>query len=152
MEHLEYTIEIFAPAKKVWDTMLNEETYKQWVSRSWPNSFYIGEWKEGREISFLSQDGGGGTLALLEEVVPYERILAKHVAVLDGKGNQERRSEFTNGWIGTKEEYWFSEENGRTTLKVIMETSPAWVAMFDEGWPGALQDLKNLCEKQAVVA
>lgn len=42
MEHLEYSIVISAPAKKVWETMLQEDTYKQWVAKSWPNSF--GTW------------------------------------------------------------------------------------------------------------
>ena len=146
MEHLEYTVEINAPRKKVWDTMLNEDTYKQWVANAWPNSYYKGSWTKGEEISFLS--GGGGTLAHLDDVKPHEHILARHVAVINSNGAQERRSEVTDGWIGSIEEYKFSEHEGKTQLKVIIETSPAWVQMFDEGWPKALKDLKDLCEKR----
>lgn len=52
MEQLKYKIDISAPVKKVWETMLNENTYKQWVAKSWPNSFYTGKWEQGEDISF----------------------------------------------------------------------------------------------------
>jgi hypothetical protein len=35
MKHLKYEIVISASAKKVWETMLQEETYRQWVAKSW---------------------------------------------------------------------------------------------------------------------
>jgi hypothetical protein len=47
MEHLEYKIVISAPAKTAWETMLEEETYKQWVANSWPNAFYEVRWAKG---------------------------------------------------------------------------------------------------------
>jgi uncharacterized protein YndB with AHSA1/START domain len=147
MEHLEYKIVIAAPAKKVWDTMLQEETYQQWVAKSWPNSFYDGEWKKGEKIRFIGPDGSG-TLAELVEVKPYDGLLARHIAALGKGGVEDRTSDMAKGWIGTTEEYRFAEHNGKTTLTVIIETSPDWRAMFDEGWPDALQELKRITERQ----
>jgi uncharacterized protein YndB with AHSA1/START domain len=65
MEHLEYKIEISASAKKVWEIMLQEETYQQWVARSWPNAYYEGIWKEGEKIRFIGPDGSGTLESLL---------------------------------------------------------------------------------------
>ena len=147
MEHLEYKVVISAPAKKVWETMLQEETYKQWVAKSWPNSFYEGEWVKGEKIRFIGPDGSG-TLAELVEVKPYEKVFARHIAVLGPGGTEDRTSEVAKGWIGIIEAYKFTEHLGKTTLTVSMETPPEWKKMFDEGWPGALEDLKELTERQ----
>ena len=147
MEHLEYKIEISAPAKKVWETMLEKETYEQWVAKSWPGSTYVGNWEKGGKISFIGANGGG-TLAELVEVKPYKNVLARQIAVLGPGGVEDRTSEVAKGWIGITEEYRFSERLGKTTLTVRIGTTPEWRAMFDEGWPGALEELKKLTERQ----
>lgn len=151
MKKLEYKIEIAASAKKVWDTMLQKDTYEQWVAKSWPNSSYEGNWKKGEEIKFIGADGSG-TLAELVEVKPYERILARHIAILGSGGIQDRTSEVAKGWIGITEEYQFAERNGKTTLTVVIETTEAWAKMFDDGWPAALEELKNITERQLTIA
>lgn len=147
MEHLEYSIIISAPAKKVWETMLQEDTYRQWVAKSWPNSFYNGKWATGERIKFIGPDGSG-TLAELVEVKPYERVLARHIAVLGPGDVEDRTSEVAKGWIGIMEEYKFSERDGNTTLTVSIETTPEWSKMFEDGWPPALQELKKIAERQ----
>lgn len=146
MEHIEYKIEISAPKKTVWETMLQEETYKQWAGKSWPGSTYQGNWTKGEQIRFVGPDESG-TLAEVQELKPYESIFMKHVAALN-KGTEDRTSELAKGWIGTTESYTFEENRGKTTLKVAMETTPEWRKMFDDGWPGALKELKRLSEQQ----
>jgi uncharacterized protein YndB with AHSA1/START domain len=147
MEHLEYKIVISAPAKKVWDTMLQEETYKQWVAKSWPGSVYEGKWAKGEKIRFIGPDGSG-TLAELIEFKPYEIVFARHIAVLGPGGMEDRTSDVAKGWIGITEAYRFAEHLGKTTLTVSIETNPAWSDMFNEGWPGALEELKKIAERQ----
>ena len=51
-------------------------------------------------------------------------------------------------WVGITEEYRFEERNGETTVIVLIETTPEWRKMFDDGWPAALEELKRLAEKQ----
>jgi len=147
MEKLEYKIVISAPAKKVWETMLQKETYEQWVSKSWPGSTYQGTWAKGEKINFAGTDGTG-TRAELVEVKPYERILARHIAILGPGGVEDRTSEMAKGWIGITEEYRFTEQSGKTTLTVLIETTPEWRSMFDDGWPAALEELKKITERQ----
>jgi uncharacterized protein YndB with AHSA1/START domain len=146
MKHLEFKTEIAADRKKVWDTMLQPETYKEWVNASWPGSYYRGKWAKGENIKFLSSSGGG-TVANLIEQKPYEDILAKHVAVIQSDGTEDRDSDIAKGWIGTMEHYTFKERNGKTELTIEIETTPEWADMFTDGWPNALAKLKELCEQ-----
>ena len=145
MEKLEYRIEIAAPAKKVWETMLQKDTYEQWVALSWPTSSYEGKWEKDALIKFIG-DSGSGTLAEIVDIKPYERVLARHVAVLGEGGVEDRTSDVANGWVGTTEGYTFDEHAGRTTVRVVIETGKDWKQMFDEGWPTALQELKRIAE------
>jgi uncharacterized protein YndB with AHSA1/START domain len=147
MEHLEYKITINAPAKNVWNTMTEQDTYRQWVAKSWPGSFYSGEWKQGAQIRFIGPDGGG-TLAEFVEVNPYSRISMRHIAVLGPGGVEDRTSEMAKRWTGITEAYTFDEQHGSTALTVSIETTSEWRKMFDDGFPGALQELKRITEQQ----
>jgi uncharacterized protein YndB with AHSA1/START domain len=151
MEHLEYKVVISAPARKVWDTMLQEDTYRQWVAKSWPDSFFEGRWAQGEKIRFIGPDGSG-TLAELVEVQPHEKVLARHIAVLGPGGVEDRTSDVAKGWAGITEEYRFAEQGGKTTLTVLIQTNQRWRQMFDEGWPPALQELKTIAERQLTAA
>jgi uncharacterized protein YndB with AHSA1/START domain len=150
MEKLEYKIVIAAPAKKVWETMLEKETYEQWVSKSWPGSTYQGKWEKGEKIRFAGSDGSG-TLAELIEVRPYENVLARHIAVLQQGGVEDRTSDIAKDWVGITEEYRFAEHNGKTTVTVLIQTTPEWKKMFDDGWPMALEELRQIAERKRAV-
>ncbi len=151
MKKLEFKIDINANAKKVWDTMLSPDGFKEMVSASYPGSFYKGQWKKGENIQFLSAKEGG-TLANIVELTPYEYILTKHIAVINADGSQDRNSEEAKGWIGSTEEYNFAERNGKTEVKVVINTAPEWEKMFSDGWPKSLKKLKEICERSRVGA
>ena len=151
MKKLEFKIDINASAKKVWDTMLNLETYNEWVSVSWPGSTYQGQWKKGETLKFISP-GQGGTLATIVDIRPNEYVLAKHIGVINPDGSEDKTSEIAKGWIGTTESYTLTEKNGKTELRVDINTYPEWEKMFNDGWPSALKKLKELAEKSKVGA
>ena len=146
MKKLEFKINIAAPREKVWDTMLNAETYKEWINVSWPGSYYEGNWKQGENLKFISPNDGG-TLATLIECKPYEFVLAKHIAVINSDRTEDRSSDIAKGWIGTTEAYSFIENNGNTELLIEINTNPEWEKMFTDGWPKALSKLKEICEQ-----
>jgi uncharacterized protein YndB with AHSA1/START domain len=147
MQKLRYSITIDAPREKVWDTMLGPETYKAWTNVSWPGSLYEGEWTEGSQIAFRGGDGAGGTLAQLTSVRPFEHVHAEHTAVIGDDGREDRESDVAKSWVGTTEKYTFNDKNGSTEVVVDIETFPEWESMFNEGWPSALQALKELAEQ-----
>ncbi|MBK8981115.1 MAG: SRPBCC domain-containing protein [Ignavibacteria bacterium] len=142
---LKYSISINAPAETVWEKMTGAETYKTWVNESWPGSYYEGEWKEGTEIKFLSPNGGG-TLAELRSCTPNKNVELHHTAVINPDGSEDRDSEMAKNWIGSLEKYSLNESDGKTELTVEMKTSPEWEKMFNEGWPAALNKLKEISE------
>lgn len=146
MKKLEFKTEIAASKQKVWDTMLTPNTYIEWVNVSWPASYYEGNWKQGENVRFLAPSGGG-TIATIEELRPYEYIFANHIAVVNHDGTEDRDSDAAKGWIGTTESYSFTEKSGKTEVKVEINTSPDWEKMFTDGWPGALEKLKEISER-----
>lgn len=145
MKNLTFSAAIAAPKKKVWDIMLDPETYKVWTNAAWPGSDYIGEWKEGNELRFVSSEGSG-TLAKLLICQPHDHMVAEHIAMLLPGGIEDRDSEEAKDWIGSIEEYSFTEKDGITNLLVTMKVYPKWETMFNTDWPKALVKLKEICE------
>jgi uncharacterized protein YndB with AHSA1/START domain len=151
MKQLEFKTEINAAAKRVWETMLNADTYKEWVEPSWPGSYYTGKWGKGEIVRFLSSEGGG-TAAKIAEYTPYQTVFAEHVAVIHSDGKEDRDSDVAKGWVGSSERYSFAEDNGKTTVRVSIKTAPEWESMFNDGWPAALNKLKEISERATVDA
>lgn len=145
MKKLEFKTTIDASPEKVWDTMLNLETYKEWTNVSWPGSRFEGNWKQGENLRFLGA-GEGGTLANVTDFKPHEFVSAKHIAVINRDGSEDRDSDMAKGWIGTTESYTLKERNGKTELTVDMNVKSGWEKMFSDGWPNALAKLKEICE------
>ena len=146
METLTFTTTIEAPKKKVWETMLGKDTYPKWIGVAWPGSGYSGDWTEGSEMRFEGE-GGGGTAARITESRPPEFIAAEHFAVINADGTLDRESDMAKGWIGTTENYTFTETNGATEVVVELKLPPDWISEFEESWPKALQALKELAEQ-----
>jgi len=146
MKSLHYSTAIDAPRAKVWEIMLGPKTYQEWTGAAWPGGSYEGDWSEGSEMRFEGEEGGG-TAARITSVRPNESISAEHFAVIKEDGSPATESDMAKGWIGTTESYTFNNCNGGTEVVVDMNVPPDWVSMFDEGWPKALQALKELVEK-----
>lgn len=147
MMTLRYTTSINASAKHVWHTMLDDATYRQWTKAFSPDSQYVGEWKEGTDINF-SDPNLGGTKARLDVVKPYEKILMRHIALLGIDGSEECESAEAKKWIGSKEQYSFSETDGTTQLFIEIEMHEEYAEMCASLWPKALETLKAICEEK----
>ena len=89
MKNKSYEVIINASKEHVWDIMLGEDTYPQWIKGFSENSDMVGEWKEGTEIDFIDT-GRGGTRAVLDVLDAPNRLLARHIAVLDKDRNVEK--------------------------------------------------------------
>ena len=145
MEELRFEIRINSPKTVVWNTLIDAKKYKEWAKAFSPNSYFEGEWKQGTFINFLDPNMGG-TKAVLETIEPYCHILAKHVSIISNEGNEDTTGEMAKKWIGTSEEYTLIEEEGETLLVIEIKTHSDFKQMFNEGWPKALQAIKELSE------
>jgi len=151
MSKLSYNIAINAPKEKVWDAMLSDTTYREWTAAFHPGSYYDGSWDKGSEIRFLAEDDGGqsGMLGQIVENIPYEFISISQLGEIKN-GKVDTTSEDVQQWIGSFENYRFTQEGGITTVVVELDgenISSDMISMFDGMWPAALRKLKEIVER-----
>lgn len=151
MKKLQYSVNIKAPATKVYEQMLgikNKETYEQWTALFNPTSTFQGSWDVGSKIQFIGVDEQGeqgGMVSRIIENVPNQFVSIQHYGLL--KGDQE----ITEGpevekWANGFENYTFENDNGSTIVTVDVDTTEDFVSYMDEAYPKALNRLKELCE------
>lgn len=140
MEKIHFSIFINAPKEKVWHTMLDDATYRQWTEAFASGSHYIGNWDKGSKMLFLASEDGStaGMVSRIAENRPYEFILIEHLGeVHDGK--EDITSNRVNAWSGAHENYTFKEKDGQTEVVVDMDTVSEYKAMLEQKWPEALK-------------
>jgi hypothetical protein len=149
MEILQQAIVISSTPKKVWDTMLQDATYRLWTKEFNPTSYYQGNWEQGSEIKFLGIDDHGKTQGMysrIKESRIYEFISIEHLGIIED-GAIDTTSDKVKKWAPSYENYTFIKEGSNTLLKIEMQIDPEYKAMFEEMWGRALTALKALCEK-----
>jgi uncharacterized protein YndB with AHSA1/START domain len=123
MKKLHFSINIKAPIKKVWHTMLDDSTYRQWTTAFHAGSFYEGDWQTGSIMKFLGPDENGslgGMLGTIAENRPYEFVSVKyHGFVMNGV--EDTTSEAVKKWTGGTENYSFKEVDGSTEVSVELD-------------------------------
>lgn len=145
MKKLNHTIQINAPKEKVWETLWNDATYRQWTSVFSEGSHAVSDWKEGSQVLFLGPDGGG-MFSRIEKMVPNETMEFKHLGVTKD-GQPQPATPETEAWAGAMENYYLSENNGSTELRVEMDIAEDYEDFFKETFPKALEKVKELAEK-----
>lgn len=149
MSKLSFTIVIDAPKSKVWDTMLEDNTYRIWTEEFSPGSHYVGSWDKGSKMLFLgpSEDGKlAGMVSRIKENKLYKFISIEHLReVYDGV--EDTTSERVKVWAGALENYTFIDKDGKTELVVDLNINEEFKEMFEGVWPKALLKLKSLCEE-----
>ena len=157
-KRLEFSTTINAPKETVRNTMLADETYRKWTVAFSPGSWYEGDRSQGSEILFLGPDPSnpewtGGMYSKIAVNKPFEMISIEHLGEVNNGVKQVKAAR-----AGAHENYYFSEQDGVTTLKIEIDVeqgpegqsqdgSPDFVAMFSEMRPRALTLLKQLCEQ-----
>jgi len=148
MENIQFNITINASKQKVWNTMLSQDTYREWAKAFHEGSHYEGNWEKGTEMRFLGPqtDGEmGGMFSRIKENIPYEFISIEHLGMI-ANGEIDTESEQVKQWAPSYENYTFTENNGQTNVKIEMQTPPEYKAMFEGMWAKALDTLKTLAE------
>ncbi len=149
METISFSTIINADKEKVWNTMLGKETYTQWTKAFHEGSYYEGSWEKGSEIRFIgpAEDGKpSGMYSRIKENIPHEFISIEHLGMIKD-GQIDTTSEEVKKWAPSFENYTFTEKDGKTEVKVEMQTPAEHKEMFGKMWPKALKELKELCEK-----
>lgn len=141
---MKFSVEINAPKEKVWDTLWQDKTLREWAGIIDSGTHMVGELKQGNEVEFISGNGYGVT-SLVEKLTPNEFLLLKHRADTQDKGKKEREKE----WTGGQESYTLAEKVGTTTLTTAFDVPPEMEDYFKDKYPKALDRVKVLSEKNA---
>lgn len=142
MKEMQFTVDIRAAKETVWQTLWQDETFRQWASIIDPGTYMLGELQQGKEVQFISSEGGYGVTSLVEKLIPNEYLLLRHQADTKEQGAKEREKE----WTGGSESYQLSENTGAVTLTVTFDVPPEMEKYFTTTYPKALQKLKELAE------
>ncbi len=143
MKEMQFVVEINATKERVWDTLWQDETFRQWAGIIDPGTYMVGDLKEGNEIQFISGNGYGVT-SLVEKLTPGEFLLLRHRADTQEDGKREREKE----WTGGQESYSLKEKGRTTTLTVAFDVPPELEEEFRVNYPKALERVKVLAERK----
>lgn len=146
MKEMQFTIEIEATKERVWATLWQDETFRQWAGIIDPGTYMVGELQEGAEIQFISAENGYGVTSLVEKAVPNESLVLLHSADTQETGTKEREKE----WTGGKESYTLTEKDGVTTLVAAFDVPTKMEEYFKVSYPRALEQVKILAERKQV--
>lgn len=151
MQKLNFSIIINSPIEKVWDTMLEDATYREWTKPFNEGSYYKGDWSKGSKMLFLGPDPNtgkeGGMVSRIKENRLHEYISIEHLGIVHD-GIEDTASDAVKPWAGSLENYTFKGDGNKTELLVDMDINDEYKDMFNEMWPAALQRLKELAEKK----
>lgn len=142
MKKMQFSIEINVPKEKVWDTLWQDETFRDWASIIDPGTYMVGDLQEGKEIQFISAENGYGVTSLVEKLVPNEFVLFRHMADTKDSGESVREKD----WTGGTESHLLAEKDGVTTLTVAFDVPTELEEIFEVRFPKALKRVKELAE------
>lgn len=152
MKFLSFKIAIAAPIAKVYRTMLNERSFREWTSEFNPTSYFEGSWEKGSEIRFIGLDSEGkkgGIVGRIKENTPEKFISIEYQGLIKDNKELTKGPEISE-WIGSTENYTFSAGSGDATIVTVeleMTFGDHFVEYFESAWPRALNKLKEICER-----
>ncbi len=142
MNKIEFSIEIHTSAEKVWNTLWEDKTFREWSNIIDEGTYMKGELREGGEIEFISGNSGYGVTSLVEKLIPGEFLLLRHKADTQDVGARERASE----WTGGAETYSLSQKGDLTILSTVFDVPATQEEYFRNTYPKALAKIKLLAE------
>lgn len=144
VKRIQFSAEIAAPVARVFQLMLEPESYKQWTSAFAEGSYFEGSWQQGQKIRFLGPSGDG-MVAEIAEHRPNEFISIRHLGTISN-GVEDTQSDAVRAWVGVYENYTFLAIPGGTRLVIDQDVTEDFEQYLASAWPKALQQLKALCE------
>lgn len=142
----QYKTLIDAPKEEVWKSLWGEETYPKWTRSFSPNSRVETNWEEGGQVLFLDGENGG-MISQIQEKKENEKMVFRHLGMIDKDGNRDMNSEAGKAWEGAEEIYRLENLDGKTELSVEMDLGKEQEEFFDTIWPKVFRDLKEINEK-----
>ncbi len=144
MRKLQFSITIEASREKVWRTLWEDKTLRDWANIIDEGMYMVGELNEGANVQFISSSGGYGVTSLVEKLSPNAFVSFKQLMDTQEFGKQEREKE----WTGGTETYALTEKEGVTTLTLTTDVPPELEETMKDRLPKALERVKELSEQK----
>ncbi|MBI5915618.1 MAG: SRPBCC domain-containing protein [Bacteroidetes bacterium] len=141
MKKLNFTVNINAPRERVWQTLWNDATYRQWTAVFHEGSYAESDWQEGSKILFLSPSGDGMT-SRIARLIPNKFMSFEHLGEV--KNGAE---DFSGNWSGAFENYMLTATDSAATLAVEIDSDDNFADYFKDIFPKALAKVKELSEQ-----
>lgn len=148
MYKTQYKITIAAPREVVWNSLWDDDSYRDWSSVFAEGSKAVTDWQKGSKVLFVDQKNEG-MVSVIDDRKTNEYMSIKHLGVVKN-GVEETNTEDSKVWQGY-ENYTLKDVNGKTDLLIDMQLgdiSQEFVEYFDKTWPKALDKIKELAEKK----
>ncbi|MEO6720641.1 MAG: SRPBCC domain-containing protein [Ferruginibacter sp.] len=148
METKQFTRTINAPTEKVWNTLWDDATYREWTAVFIEGSRAETDWKKGSKVLFLDGKGSGMVSTILENK-PNEFMSFKHLGMVKD-GVEDTTSAETKEWANAVESYTLKSANGGTELTVdfgVTGMSQQMLDYFMDTWPKSLDKVKEIAER-----
>jgi uncharacterized protein YndB with AHSA1/START domain len=149
-EFMHFETSINASANKVFKTMIDEKTYREWTKEFNPTSYFKGTWQKGSKIVFLGTDSKGnqgGMVSKIKEIIPDRFISIENLGIIQN-GIEIMCGPEVDSWAGSLENYTFIAVNDKTIISIDIDSNQEFRSYFEETWPKALEKLKAICENQ----
>ena len=146
LERLQWSVDIAAPASRVYETVIDPDSYKQWTSAFGDGLTFEGSWQQGQRMRFLTANGDG-VISEIAENRPNEFISIRHLGYI-ANGVEDTSSPAIRAWAPAYENYIFTATPQGTKLTVEQDMTDEFEGMVNT-WPKALGKLKALCENVA---
>jgi hypothetical protein len=144
VKRLQFTSTIKAPVARVWDVMLDADTYTRWTSAFGEGSYYEGSWSQGGRIRFMSPSGDG-MVAEIAENRPHAFLSIRHLGIVAG-GVEDTTSDAVRAWAPAYENYTLHAVPEGTKLVVDQDVTADFEQFMKDAWSKALETLGRLCE------
>ncbi|MCB0530818.1 MAG: VOC family protein [Lewinellaceae bacterium] len=144
MQKLSFSIDINAPNTRVWKTLWNDVSYRQWTAVFHEGSHAQSDWKEGSKILFLGPNGDGMS-SRIARLIPNEFMSFEHLGEI--KNGVE---DLSKDWAGALENYRLRPTDSGTELTVEIDMDDNFAEYFQSTFPKALASVKALAEAQAI--
>lgn len=142
MNELQFSIEINAAKEKVWNTLWNDDTFRDWANFIDEGTYMDGEMTEGKDVRFISSVNGYGVTSRIAKLIPFDTVSFRHMVDTKERGTQVREDE----WTGGTESYFLADTGGVTVLTVKMDVPLEMEGIFNDRFPMALNRIKALSE------
>lgn len=144
MVQLQFSILIQAQPEKVWDTLWDDASYRNWTAIFSEGSHAVSDWKQGSTILFLSPEGEG-MYSRIHTLESNRKMFFEHLGMAKD-GQLQPETEETKAWKGAMEKYTLQEKGTATELIVSLDTLESHQEYFDDTFPKALARVKELAE------